>query len=678
MPAVTRKKKKEVLFRDYLTLCKDVSRNHIDRTSFLQVCPTLTARDSKRKSAVDYVVGELVNDTMNELKRVMGVFMPAEKKENMLCLLEKAEYFLKSVFMECHIGNGDDGYLCRNYTLQEHSEVESNTLTRRVACRGCLTPFKVLNEVKSYVPVERADALHIIEDSRNKFIRYYAHLHRVKTQQAAIESTAEEIAREKLYGRVIMLADYKMKFEALRFREKTLEFFGKKGIFWHGIVVFYLPVDVAGSANHTNGTGTELLSMLFYDHIVQGDSKQDVFAVASILEAAFMRLKQHIPENTEVVLLSDNAGCYQNSTLPIMLPFIARSNGLTAVKFLHTETQDGKSLVDAHFATSMRHVNKYVARGHDATTPSGLVTELKSEDGLANTAAELVKVSRIHHNMIAWEELRSNDNAGLAWIGRNNEYAYGEWSDDDKKISVCLYRYSAIGEPRWCQFSRKGACRPRSNEMRNERHTTVGASTVLTTLAEQQQPNANPADFVTGAETGITVYSESSIRRIVTRRNLKRKSRIRPGLLPTAIELTRDTDDITELENVERTEDGTPGDRAVITCKDCQRAFTSEARLSQHSKYYQPGSIDTDKSIKAKAVRRALELLQSRDINISPLSGDGIVEGIEAEGTEVPELAPGWARREIVKGGCSRDYVELYKNELQEMFDAGSTDNAKK
>ena len=163
LPAVTRKKKKDVLFRDYLTLWKDVGRNQIGRTFFLQVCSTLTARDSKRKSAVNYVVGELVIDSMNELKMVEGVFTPAEKKENMLCLLEKAEYFLKGVFMECHIGDRDDGYHCRNYALQEHSKVESNNLTRRVACRGCLTPFKVLNEVKSYVPVERADALHILK-----------------------------------------------------------------------------------------------------------------------------------------------------------------------------------------------------------------------------------------------------------------------------------------------------------------------------------------------------------------------------------------------------------------------------------------------------------------------------------------------------------------------------------
>ena len=260
-----------------------------------------------------------------------------------------------------------------------------------------------------------------------------------------------------------MLADYKMKFEALLFREKTLEFFGMKDISGHGIVVIYLPVDVAGSANHINGTGTELLSMLFYDHIVQGDSKQDVFAVASILEAAFMRLKQDIPEATEVVLLSENAGCYQNSSLPIMPPFIARKNRLVAVKFLHTETQDGKFLVDVHFAIALRHVSKYVAQGHDGTTASGLVTALKSEDALGNTAAELVKVSRIHHNMIAWEELRSDDNAGLAWRGRNNEYAYGEWSDEDTKISVCLFRYSAKRDPRRCQFSRKGACDPRSN-----------------------------------------------------------------------------------------------------------------------------------------------------------------------------------------------------------------------
>ena len=101
--------------------------------------------------------------------------------------------------------------------------------------------------------------------------------------------------------------------------------------------------------------------MLYYEHIVHGDSKQDFMAVASLLEAGFMRLKNDLPVLEEVVLVCDNAGSYQNSMLPIMTPFIARDNGLSILRFIHSETQDGKSLVDAHFAIAMKHVTMYDA-----------------------------------------------------------------------------------------------------------------------------------------------------------------------------------------------------------------------------------------------------------------------------------------------------------------------------
>lgn len=74
---------------------------------------------------------------------------------------------------------------------------------------------------------------------------------------------------------------------------------------------------------------------------MQGGFKQDVSAFALILGTAFMHLKQYIPKVSELFLLSENVGCCQNSTLSIMLLFVPRKSELTAVKFLHPETQDG-------------------------------------------------------------------------------------------------------------------------------------------------------------------------------------------------------------------------------------------------------------------------------------------------------------------------------------------------
>lgn len=37
-----------------------------------------------------------------------------------------------------------------------------------------------------------------------------------------------------------------------------------------------------------------------------------------------------------------------------MLPLLSQAHGIEIVRFIHTETQDGKSVLDAHFARSMQ------------------------------------------------------------------------------------------------------------------------------------------------------------------------------------------------------------------------------------------------------------------------------------------------------------------------------------
>jgi hypothetical protein len=78
-----------------------------------------------------------------------------------------------------------------------------------------------------------------------------------------------------------------------------------------------------------------------------------------------MRIRQDLQHVKEIVLVSDNAGCYQNQVLAALLPFLAAAVGLQIIFLLHSEVQDGKSIVDAHFALAMLHVNRFVKAGHD-------------------------------------------------------------------------------------------------------------------------------------------------------------------------------------------------------------------------------------------------------------------------------------------------------------------------
>ena len=70
-----------------------------------------------------------------------------------------------------------------------------------------------------------------------------------------------------------------------------------------------------------------------------------------------------------------------------MRSFIVRSHGdLRLHTFVHTETQDGKSIVDAHFAIAMTHVNSFVWNyAQNVITPHQLVRALNRNSGLRKT-----------------------------------------------------------------------------------------------------------------------------------------------------------------------------------------------------------------------------------------------------------------------------------------------------
>lgn len=242
---------------------------------------------------------------MAELRRVIAEFGEVQLRESLLQSVEKAEYFLKGVFPESHIGKDDIGFHSCKFALENGDG--STHGSRAIECNGCLAPFAVLLELERIIPPSRQDAKQVITDCRENFVQYYAHLHRVKMQQIQIARTVNDIVTNRKHERVVMLADYKMKFEPLRYGEQTVQFFGKKGISWHGVVVFYLPYKYDDEGNYIGG---EELSTLFYDRIINGDTKQDVGAVTSLLEAAMMRVRIDLPSVKEIILLSDNAGFY--------------------------------------------------------------------------------------------------------------------------------------------------------------------------------------------------------------------------------------------------------------------------------------------------------------------------------------------------------------------------------
>ena len=81
---------------------------------------------------------------------------------------------------------------------------------------------------------------------------------------------------------------------------------------------------------------------------------------------------------------SDNAKCYSSKELVFCIAALSFQHSVKLVRMIHTETQDGKSPLDGHFARAHRWILNWVAEGNNALTASHIVTALKSNGGLPN------------------------------------------------------------------------------------------------------------------------------------------------------------------------------------------------------------------------------------------------------------------------------------------------------
>ena len=223
------------------------------------------------------------------------------------------------------------------------------------------------------------------------------HQTRCQFQQTSI-SHMEEMCKSiclESRGKIIkslVIMDFKMKFEVRSARESQVQHFGKRGIGWHGMAVIFYLLDENGEAQR---------NIVYLDQILEDSNKQDAGTVIALLEAGLSAIHRQLPFLSEITLLSDNAKCYQNHFLTMMISIfnIKYQGDLLITSFVHSETQDGKSLLDAHFATVNRHLLQFMKtwrrnRITKINTPNGLAFALSFKSGVKNSMVQLLKVNR--------------------------------------------------------------------------------------------------------------------------------------------------------------------------------------------------------------------------------------------------------------------------------------------
>ncbi len=197
-----------------------------------------------------------------------------------------------------------------------------------------------------------------------------------------------------------MIGDYKMKFEPMSQRETTLDHYGKRGISWHGFCLQFYLLKCEKSDDGEDAKVTSKYTV-YLDQVVSDGNKQDALSVYSLLDAALGQVANEMPFVSSIILQTDNAKCYNNTFLLCAIPLLNityQQDRLSITAFIHTETQDGKTILDTHFARMTKFVRQFMSSCVDnevrkINTSGTLGYALYHSGGVKNVGVQVVNTN---------------------------------------------------------------------------------------------------------------------------------------------------------------------------------------------------------------------------------------------------------------------------------------------
>ena len=179
---------------------------------------------------------------------------------------------------------------CRNFALSDNSDdafkVECDHVNDSV-CNSCESLKIVLREMEDQIRKEhiafysndhQEDILYDLVKAKQSILDWKAHILRSCNQEKAKQDLLQNLTTSE----AIIVMDWAMKFQQMKFRGKQSEWFGKCGVSWQISSVIF---------KDENSKEMEVQS---YAHLFDSCT-QDWYAVASILEALLFKFKSTHP-----------------------------------------------------------------------------------------------------------------------------------------------------------------------------------------------------------------------------------------------------------------------------------------------------------------------------------------------------------------------------------------------
>lgn len=158
----------------------------------------------------------------------------------------------------------------------------------------------------------------------------------------------------------LLVMDWAMKFQQLRYREKQSDWYGKRGLSWHISTVICSDPEKPGS-----------LELQSYAHLFDA-CQQDWCAVCSVAEHTLQEIKRRKPHVSKIYLRSDKAGCYHNNFLIAAVKDFGQRIGIHVCRYDYLEPQYGKDVCDRILCPMKSCIRRFCDEGHDILTAADM------------------------------------------------------------------------------------------------------------------------------------------------------------------------------------------------------------------------------------------------------------------------------------------------------------------
>ena len=294
MSNVVRTVTRSTMVAQYLEFCNEDEFEPLSRATLFRILGVREASQRKSLQGLDNTAadGSVAFKTMDEIcQRLVQFGVEMKWSQSVTRRLQKAKQYLKTDYkVHCQERESPCAGHCRAFALSDREDkafqVKCSHL-HTMACENCENLKSTLEEIReklqenchfSYTKDIKEELVHDFEEAYEHIQKWKSHILHSINQERAKQNVLDNLDESS----VLIVADWAMKFEQTRFREKQSDWYGKRGLNWHVSSVI------------SKGSSTDTVVVTTYVHLFDFCT-QDWFAVALVIENLLSTIKSNFP-----------------------------------------------------------------------------------------------------------------------------------------------------------------------------------------------------------------------------------------------------------------------------------------------------------------------------------------------------------------------------------------------